>query len=285
MRLGKKLVSAIVVLTMSTTVLTGCTSSKKAITETAEQFLEIVQSGSTENIEAYASAGVLEGEFVRTFDSTFLTDNLKSGIESDKLDEATAQRLDNLCASLSNMITGYEIKSATVKKGVGTVIASVDTGFPLNVIGSEDASARIGVKVDAYKEANPDKIDNSDPEIAKQAYNDLINLVLETYEDVISESSEETYIFVFTITKDPDSHDWSITEIQDYDSAANGKVIAETNTEVDTSEVEEQPADEEAPAEDENAENAEEAQPEETNTEAEGDAQNTDVEEVDLSID
>ena len=54
---------------------------------------------------------------------------------------------------------------------------------------------------------------------------------METYEDVLSESAEKTYIFVFTMTKDPDSKDWSITEIQDYDSVANGKEIAETNTE------------------------------------------------------
>ena len=65
MRLGKKLVSAIVVLTMSTTALTGCTSSKKAISETVENFLEVIESGSSENIEQYASrnswlrAGVL----------------------------------------------------------------------------------------------------------------------------------------------------------------------------------------------------------------------------------
>ena len=58
------------------------------------------------------------------------------------------------------------------------------------------------------------------------------------------------------MTKDPDSKDWSITEIQDYDSVANGKEIAETNTEADTSEDEEQPADEETPAEEENAEEA-----------------------------
>ncbi|MBQ4218337.1 hypothetical protein SAMN02910451_00072 [Butyrivibrio hungatei] len=283
MRLGKKLISAIVVLSMSTSALTGCTSSKKAISETAEQFLEIVQNGSTENIEAYASAGVLEGDFVRAFDSTFLIDDLKAGFEADKLDEATAQRLDNLCTSFSNMITSYEIKSVTVKKGVGTVIASVNTAFPLDVIGGDDASSRIAVKVDAYKEANPDKVDNADPEIAKQAYNDVINLVLETYEDVLSESAEKTYIFVFTMTKDPDSKDWSITEIQDYDSVANGKEIAETNTEADTSEDEEQPADEETPAEEENAE---EAQPEETDTEAEGNAPaDSEVEEVDLSID
>ena len=281
MRLRKKLVSAIVVLTISSFAVTGCSSSKKAVTETADEFLKIVQSGSTENLEAYASAGVLEGEFVHTFDSSFLMDNLKSGIESDMLDEATAQRLDNLCASFSNMITSYEITSVTVKKGVGTVVASVNTAFPINVIGGEDASSRISVKVDAYNEANQDKINNTDPEVAKQVYNDKINLVLETYEDVLSESSEKTNIFVFTISKDRDSHDWSVTEVQDYDSVANGKVIAETNTQADTSEDEEQPEEEEAPAGEEQS--AEEAQPEETETE--GDATQPEVEEVDLSID
>ena len=116
MRIGKKLVSTIVVLALSTSTLTGCTSTKKAISESAKDFLEIVKSGSTENLEQYASSGVLDGEFVHTFDSSFLTDNLKSGIDSEKLDEATAQRLDNLCASFSDMITSYEITSVSVKK-------------------------------------------------------------------------------------------------------------------------------------------------------------------------
>lgn len=285
MRLGKKLVSAIVVLTMSTTALTGCTSSKKAISETVENFLEVIESGSSENIEQYASRNVIEGEFVHRFDASFLTDDLKAGIEQENLDEGTAQRLDNLCASFSNMVTSHELTSVTVKKGVGTVIVTLKTAFPINLTMNDTISERVSAKVADYNESNAEKINNTDPEIQKQVYNERINLVLETYEDVISESSEVDNIFVFTVSKDSDSHDWLVTDVQNYDSAANGKVIAETNTEADTSEDEEQPADEEAPAEDENAENAEEAQPEETNTEAEGDAQNADVEEVDLSID
>ena len=287
MRIGKKLVSTIVVLALSTSTLTGCTSTKKAISESAKDFLEIVKSGSTENLEQYASGGVLDGEFVHTFDSSFLTDNLKSGIDSEKLDEATAQRLDNLCASFSDMITSYEITSVSVKKGVGTVVASVNTAFPLNIIGGEEASSRIGVKVDSYTQENPDKINNADPEIAKQVYNDTINLVLETYEDMMSESSEETYIFVFTMSKDPETHKWCVTEIQDYDSVANGKTIAETNTDAGDTEDEDIPIEEMAGTEESQEPQAEETESEEAAPEQseESASEGPEIEEVDLSID
>jgi len=228
MRIRKNIVSAIAVLAISASTLMGCTTAKNAISETATDFLEIVASGSTENLEQYASPEVLNGEFVHTFDSTFLTDNLKSGIDSESLNEETTQRLDALCANLSSMITHYELTSVSVKRGVGTVIATVNTAFPLNIIGCEEASSRISVKVDSYKESNPDKINSSEPDVMKQTYNDMLNCVLETYEDMMAESEEESYVFVFTISKDRETKKWIITSIQDYASVANGKQITTT---------------------------------------------------------
>ena len=263
MRMKKNILSTILVFTMSAALLTGCTTPKKAIRETATEFLEIVKNGSTENIEQYASPEVLESEFVHTFDSSFLTDNLKSAIDAEMLNEETAQRLDNLCASLSNMITSYELTSVSMKKRVGTVVATVNTAFPLNIIGSEDASSRISVKVEAYNEANPDKVNNSDPEIAKQAYNDMINLVLETYEDMMEESSEESYVFVFTLARDAETKKWRITSVKDYESAANGVVITTTDTDgnnsedAETEETETEETESEETAQEENSEDTE----------------------------
>ena len=94
MRMKKNILSTIVVFTLSAALLTGCTTPKKAIRETATEFLEIVKNGSTENIDQYASPEVLESEFVHTFDSSFLTDNLKSAIDAEMLNEETAQRLE-----------------------------------------------------------------------------------------------------------------------------------------------------------------------------------------------
>ncbi|MCR4758098.1 MAG: hypothetical protein K5792_09895 [Butyrivibrio sp.] len=233
----KKITTLALTSFMTLSLLTGCTNNDKAaVTETAENFLNIVTSGSTDNIEQYASNEVSEGSFVKTFDSTYLSEELKSGFVTDEIDEEATQKVDELCALISDMITSYEISDTTVNKdGTATVVAIINTSFPIDLIESDEALDKIEEEVETYYTDNAEEItalyaDNTEEEVEKIIYNDMIIEIANVYEELINSAEDESYAIVLTLTKNTETDSWYVSAVSSYDNATSGTTEAATET-------------------------------------------------------
>ncbi|MBO4456508.1 MAG: hypothetical protein J5802_02175 [Butyrivibrio sp.] len=280
MHIKKNIILILSSLTIAASSLTGCSSeNKEAISETATNFLDIVKSGSTDNIEQYASSDVVNGSSVKAFDASYLAEQVMAGVDSEKINDETKQKLDAFCSHLTDMVTGYEITSVSVdKKGIASVVATINTAFPINIIGCEEANEINKVKAEAYKEnmATTWESEDAKKEYQIQVYNDTISFVIETYKDLMSKGPEMTYAIVLTLEKNADTDSWIVTGFQDLDSSVTGQTIADTKTKDDeeAEEAENPDATEETPAE-ESEEAPEDTEVEGENEGEDGEGENT----------
>ena len=208
MKINKKICAAFLSASMTISLLTGCSSADKdAIRETSENFLSIVVSGTTDNIEKYASDSVSNGQFVRTFDSAYLSQKFKDGFASDEIDADTSAKVDSFCELFSSMVTGYEIKEVTVdKNGVGTVTATIDTAFPINVIDNDEAVSKMNTITETYATEKADEIqalyeEHTDEEVEAIVYNDMIVEILDMYEGLIQKYGFNAFENRFVLSK------------------------------------------------------------------------------------
>ena len=114
---------------LSISLLTGCMSSsdKEAAKDTADKFLSIVTSGTTEGISDYCSENVATGDFVKLFDSEYLSQQILEDQDTSSLSESTLNKLDEVCNLFSNMVTDNEIKDVKPQDdGSVSVIATIN---------------------------------------------------------------------------------------------------------------------------------------------------------------
>ncbi|RKM53891.1 hypothetical protein D6853_14725 [Butyrivibrio sp. X503] len=237
MNICKKLGSLAVILTVSTVSLFGCSSADRtAAEETVTAFLDIVKSGTSENIEQYASEEVTSGEFVKTFDNEFLIKQLKDGFETEEIDAETSAKVDEFFGTISGMVSGYEISKVTVdKKGKATAIVKINTAFPVNIFGSDETTQKIREAAEAYHAEHDEEIkqlykDLGDEEADKQLYNKRVQIAMDTYAQIISEATPETYAMVLSLEKNAETDSWYVTSVESFDSSVNGKTETATDT-------------------------------------------------------
>lgn len=244
MKTIKKLLTSVALTATAFSLLTGCSSADKtAIQDTADKFLAIVKSGTNEDIEKYASAEVSEGEFVKTFDSEYLKQNFMEGFVSSEIDDSTMERVESFCSLFSDMITDYKISEVSVdKNGVGTVVAMIDTSFPIDVIDNSEALELIEEQAQSYYAENEEQIvamyeEKTEEEVEAYIYNDMIIKIIDVYETLIKEASPETYAITLTVEKNAETDSYYVTGVTSYDEASESTTQAatETATTVETS--------------------------------------------------
>ena len=235
MNTSKRFFSSVLSVLLSLLLLTGCTSADKtAVSDTADKFLSIVKNGTNEDIEKYASSEVSEGEFVKTFDSEYLKQNFMEGFASSEIDDETMERVESFCALFSDMVTDYRISEVTVSKdGIGTVVAMIDTSFPIDVIDNAEALEMIEQEAEVYYAENEEQIvamyeEKTEEEVESFIYNDMITKIIDVYETLIEEASPETYAITLTVEKNAETDSWYVTGVSSYDDAS------ESNTEIAT---------------------------------------------------
>jgi len=233
----KKLLTSVALTATAFSLLTGCSSADKtAIQDTADKFLAIVKSGTNEDIEKYASAEVSEGEFVKTFDSEYLKQNFMEGFVSSEIDDSTMERVESFCSLFSDMITDYKISEVSVdKNGVGTVVAMIDTSFPIDVIDNSEALELIEEQAQSYYAENEEQIvamyeEKTEEEVEAYIYNDMIIKIIDVYETLIKEASPETYAITLTVEKNAETDSYYVTGVTSYDEASESTTQAATET-------------------------------------------------------
>ena len=224
-KVAKKAVSVILATALTAMTLSGCTSKDKAgAEETANAFLAVVASDSTEDINKYATMEVAGGDFVQLFDAASMADAFVAGFDLSELTDETKAEVDKFCGLFDDMIKEYSVTNVEVAKdGTATAIAKINTNFPVDIINNESAQEKISEATDAYNKNNEEEIAalyEQGEDVAKaKIYDDMIRIILEIYEDEIENSSEETYAIALTLEKNAETDTWLVTDVQDYDSS------------------------------------------------------------------
>ena len=136
----------------------------------------------------------------------------------------------------SSLISDYEINEVTVdNNGVATAICTVETKFPIDITGSDEASDLIAKVSESYYSEHQEEIvklisDEGEEVATRKIYNDMTKEVLDVYEGLIEASEPETYAIVLTLEKNTETGSWYVTDVKDYDSSINGATTPATDT-------------------------------------------------------
>ncbi len=244
-----KFAAVCISLLLTASLLAGCSSKKdeSGAQEAAESFMEAVKTGSKDGINQYSSAEVATGEFVELFDADRLKEELVAGLGDTNLDEETQSRIDGFCSRYGAMMEEYQITGVTLNDdGTATAYVTMKNSFPYDVVQSDETQSKVDEELIRYNEGSEEAlqsiISEQGQEVAvERAYNDMLILVLDVYEEEIKASEPVTYMLALTLNKNEELGSWYVTAVQSYDSsiAGTGAPAKDTDTSATEASVEE----------------------------------------------
>ncbi len=233
---------------LSLSILTGCSSQdKSAAKEAAVGFMEAVKTGDSNGINTYSSSEVSTGSFVSLFDKDYLKEDLTSKLGNPELNEETTSKLDELGSMYSTLMEEYQITEVALNNdGSATAYVTMKTSFPFDVITSQETQDKFSAASEEYNNTSQAELlkiteeQGQDAALAK-AYNDLILIAVDVYEEAIESSAPVSYLIALNLNKNNETGTWYVSSIQSYDSSIAGTGAPATDT--DTSATESSTAD------------------------------------------
>lgn len=228
---------------LSLLALTGCSSQdKSAAKEAAASFMEAVKTGDTNAINNYSSSEVSTGSFVALFDRDYLKEDLTSKLGNPELDDETISKLDELGTMYSTLMEEYQITEVALNDdGTATAYVTMKTSFPFDVVTSKETQDKFSSASDEYTNTSQDELQKiteeqgQDAAIAK-AYNDLILIAVNIYEEAIESSEPVSYLIALNLDKNAETGTWYVTSVQSYDSSIAGTGAPATDTDTSATE-------------------------------------------------
>ncbi len=226
---------------LSISMLTGCKNNdKNAVKEASEAFMEAVKENDTDNINRYSDSEVSSGYFVSLFDGDYMEKKLLSSLGNPTLDEETVAEMDEFYDMYGTLMKEYEVTEVTINDdGSATASVTMTTNFPYDIITSDETSQKILDASNAYTEENSEEIEKIMTEegadaATEKAYNSIILIAMDVYEQAISDSEEITYKIALTLNKNTETGEWYVTAVQSHDSqvAGTGAPATKTDTSV-----------------------------------------------------
>ncbi len=224
---------------LSLSMLTGCASQdKSAAKEATTAFMDAVKANDTNGINSYSNSEVSSGSFVALFDKNYLKEELTSKLGDPVLDDTTLAKLDELGSKYDNLMEEYQITDVTMNDdGTATSYITMTTKFPFDIVINEDAQKKFSEATDSYNETSKEELQQiseeqgQDAAISK-AYNDIILIAVDIYEEAIDNSESITYLIALNLAKNEETGTWYVTSVQSYDSyiAGTGAPAKDTDT-------------------------------------------------------
>ncbi len=228
---------------ISVLAVTACGSSdKSAVKETSEAFMEAVKTGDTDGINKYSASDVANGYFVSLFDSEYLEEQLLSSLGNPSLEDETIAKMDEFYSMYASMMDKYEVTEITLNDdGSATASVTMTNNFPFDIITSGEISNRFYEESIAYNEENQEEIariteeEGTDAAMDK-AYNDLILIAMDIYEDAVKEAEPVTYKIALGLEKNTETGEWYVKSVQSHDSQVAGTGAPATKTDTSATE-------------------------------------------------
>ena len=240
---NKRFVAAAVSILLAVSALTGCSSQdKSAAKEAATGFMEAVKTGDSNGINTYSSSEVSTGAFVSLFDRDYLKEDLTSKLGNPELDEETVAKLDELGTMYSTLMEEYQITEVAINDdGSATAYVTMKTSFPFDVITSQETQDKFSAASEEYNNTSQAELlkiteeQGQDAALTK-AYNDLILIAVDVYEEAINSSSPVSYLIALNLDKNAETGTWYVTSVQSYDSSIAGTGAPATDTDTSATE-------------------------------------------------
>ena len=224
---------------LSASALTGCGSNDKtAVKEASEAFMEAVKTNDKDGINQYSNSDVASGYFVSLFDGDYVEEQLVSSLGNPSLDDETMAKMDEFYSMYATMMDKYEITEVVMNDdGSATTSVTMTTNFPFDVISSEETSTRVQTATASYNEANQEELtliatEEGTEAATNRAYNDIILIVMDIYEEAILGAEQTTYKIALNLEKNEETGTWYVKSVQSHDSkvAGTGAPATETDT-------------------------------------------------------
>ena len=228
---------------LSLSIFTGCSSQdKSAAKEAAVGFMEAVKTGDTNGINTYSSSEVSTGSFVSLFDKDYLKEDLTSKLGNPELNEEATSKLDELGSMYSTLMEEYQITEVALNNdGSATAYVTMKTSFPFDVITSQETQDKFSAASEEYNNTSQAELlkiteeQGQDAALAK-AYNDLILIAVNVYEEAIESSDPVSYLIALNLNKNNETGTWYVSSIQSYDSSIAGTGAPATDTDTSATE-------------------------------------------------
>lgn len=209
-----------VILTVLTVImLTGCNADKKAVTETAEGFLNALVNHDREAAAQYASEAFMKSDTMKMMDPQYLADSFYAAmnVQKEDLDETARNAVDEYVTSVvEKAYKSFEVQDIKIQENTASVTARITLGY------DPDASSKIpdatydlikSYQTEHYDELITIYTDEGEKAMYRKLYSDLIPIVVGEMKTQLesAEPSEEKTI----LTLEKGENGWLVTALDE----------------------------------------------------------------------
>lgn len=196
--MSKKLITVLLTV-LTVMLLTGCNADKKAVTQTAEGFLNAMVNNDREAASQYATEEFMKSKTMKLMEPDYLADTFYAsmGLEKEDVDEEAQKAVDEYVRKvISKAYKSYEIEEMKVQEETATVTAKITLGYDPEASSkqSDDTLDLISqYQTEHYDELMEIYKNEGKNEMYKKLYNDLIPIIIGKMQEELesSEPSEE----------------------------------------------------------------------------------------------
>lgn len=223
--MGKKLITVLLTV-LTVMILTGCNADKKAVTQTAEGFLNAMVENDTEAAAQYATEDFMNSKTMKLMDPEYLADTFYAamGVQKEDMNEEAQKAVDEYVRKvISKAYESFEIDEMKVQEETATVTAKITLGY------DPEASSKLSDEtldlIGQYQTENYDELmaiytAEGNNAMYRKLYNDLIPIIIGKMQEALESSEpsdEKTVLSLAKIDKK-----WLVTGLEENRPQAAG---------------------------------------------------------------
>ena len=207
--MSKKLITVLLTV-LTVLILTGCNTDKKAVTETAEGFLNAMVSNDMKAASQFATEDFMNSKTMKLMDPEYLADTFYAamGVEKEDMGEEAQKAVDEYVRKvISKAYKSFEIQDTKVMEETAAVTAKITLGYDPGASSGQSEETLDLIK--QYQSEHYDELiaiykDEGEKAMYKKMYNDLIPIVIGRMQEELENgapSDEKTVLSLAKIDK------------------------------------------------------------------------------------
>ena len=216
--MSKRWISVLITV-LAVMLLTGCNADKKAVTESAEGFLNALVNNDMDAASTYATEEFMNSDTMKLMDPEYLSDSFYAAMNVDKedLDETAHAAVDEYVKSVvEKAYQSYEVQDVKIQEDTAAVTCRITLGYdPDASSGIPDSTRQLisQYQTDHYDELITIYTDEGEKAMFRKLYSDLIPIVIGQMKEQLesAEPSEEKTI----LTLEKRDGKWLVTDLEE----------------------------------------------------------------------
>ena len=200
-------------------VLTGCNGEKKAVTATAEGFLNAMVNNDMNAAAQYATEDFMNSKTMKLMDPDYLAETFYTamGVSKEDMDEEAQKAVDEYVGKVvEKAYKSFEIQDIKIQEGKASVTAKITLGYDPEA--SSKLSDETVTMIRDYQSEHYDELiaiytDEGESAMYKKIYSDLIPIVIGKMQEELESSvpsDEKTVLSLEKINKK-----WLVTNLEE----------------------------------------------------------------------